>query len=51
MDIGVPPPQRDESDLAHSIKGMYRILDLILEQQGGGLSEYPQSRRHACSHD
>ena len=42
MDIDTPPPalQRDELDLAHSIKGMYRILDLISEQGSGGLGEY-----------
>jgi hypothetical protein len=28
-------------DLAYSIKGMYRILDLISEQGSGGLGEYP----------
>lgn len=37
MDIDAPPLQRDEWDLAHSIKGMYRILDLISEQGSGGL--------------
>jgi hypothetical protein len=41
MDIDTPPLQRDESDLAYSIKGMYRILDLISEQGSGGLGEYP----------
>ena len=41
MDIDVPPLQRDELDLAYSIKGMYRILDLISEQGSGGLGEYP----------
>ncbi|KAF8548835.1 hypothetical protein OG21DRAFT_670471 [Imleria badia] len=37
MDIDVSPLQRDELDLAYSIKGMYRILDLISEQGSGGL--------------
>ncbi|KAG8215603.1 hypothetical protein J3R82DRAFT_7468 [Butyriboletus roseoflavus] len=39
MDIDAPPQahQRDELDLGHSIKGMYRILDLISEQSSGGL--------------
>ncbi|KAG6369029.1 hypothetical protein JVT61DRAFT_1964, partial [Boletus reticuloceps] len=41
MDIDVPPLQHDELDLACSIKGMYRILDLISEQGSGGLGEYP----------
>ncbi|KAF8548147.1 hypothetical protein OG21DRAFT_1607071, partial [Imleria badia] len=33
-DVGVLP---DELDLAYSIRGMYRILDLISEQGAGGL--------------
>ncbi|KAF8548768.1 hypothetical protein OG21DRAFT_684156 [Imleria badia] len=37
MDVDIPPLQRDELDLAYSIKGMYRILDLISEQGSGGL--------------
>ncbi|KAF8452913.1 hypothetical protein L210DRAFT_3617960 [Boletus edulis BED1] len=39
MDIDAPPLQLecDELDLACSIKGMYRILDLISEQGSGGL--------------
>ncbi|KAF8428935.1 hypothetical protein L210DRAFT_3623712 [Boletus edulis BED1] len=37
MDIDVLPLQHDELDLAYSIKGMYRILDLISEQGSGGL--------------
>ncbi|KAF8545717.1 hypothetical protein OG21DRAFT_1491997 [Imleria badia] len=37
MDINIPPIQRDESDLAYYIKGMYRILDLVSEQGSGGL--------------
>jgi hypothetical protein len=41
MDIDTPPLQRDELDLAYSVQGMYRILDLISEQGGGGLGEYP----------
>ena len=40
MDTDAPPLQRDELDLAYSIKGMYRILDLISEQGSGGLGEY-----------
>ena len=32
--------QRDKLDLVYSIKGMYRILDLISEQGSGGLGEY-----------
>ena len=43
MNIDVPPLQRDDLDLAYSIKGMYRILDLISEQGSSGLGEYPQS--------
>ena len=39
--------QRDEVDLALSIKGMYRILDLISEQGSGGLSEFLTQNR-AC---
>ncbi|KAG9310080.1 hypothetical protein JVU11DRAFT_9688 [Chiua virens] len=35
MDIDIP--QHDELDLAYSIKGMYRVLDLISEQGSGGL--------------
>ncbi|KAH7918945.1 hypothetical protein BV22DRAFT_1041330 [Leucogyrophana mollusca] len=31
------PPQPEDLDLSHSIKGMYRILDLISEQGSGGL--------------
>ena len=38
--------QRDEVDLALSIKGMYRILDLISEQGSGGLSEFLTQNRH-----
>lgn len=45
MDIDAPPLQHDELDMAHSIKGMYRVLDLISEQGSGGLGEYPQSAR------
>jgi hypothetical protein len=41
MDIDVPHVQRDELDLAYSVKGMYRILDLFSEQGSGGLGEYP----------
>ncbi|KIK75394.1 hypothetical protein PAXRUDRAFT_19040 [Paxillus rubicundulus Ve08.2h10] len=37
MDVDVQVPQHDELDLAYSIKGMYRILDLITEQGSGGL--------------
>ncbi|KAG8219200.1 hypothetical protein J3R82DRAFT_13 [Butyriboletus roseoflavus] len=39
MDIDAPLQafQCDELDLAHSIKGMYRILDIIAEQGSGGL--------------
>ena len=44
MDIDAPSLQLD---LAYSIKGMYRILDLISEQGSGGLGEYPV--RPACS--
>jgi hypothetical protein len=40
MDVDVPLPQHDELDLAYSIKGMYRILDLISEQGSGGLGEF-----------
>ena len=36
MEIDTP---RDGLDLAYSIKGMYRILDLISEQGSGGLGE------------
>ena len=46
MDIDAPP-QRDELDLAYSIKGMYRILDLISEQGSGGLGEF-LTRNRAC---
>lgn len=41
MDIDAAPPQHDELDLAHSIKDIYRILDLISEQGSGGLGEHP----------
>ena len=41
MDMDALPLQHDELDLVHSIKGMYRILDLISEQSSGGLGEYP----------
>ncbi|KAH0834250.1 hypothetical protein J3R83DRAFT_11583 [Lanmaoa asiatica] len=37
MDIDALPFQHNELDLAYSIKGMYRILDLISEQGSGGL--------------
>ena len=40
MDMDSPPLQHDEFDLAYSIKGMYRILDLISEQGSGGLGKY-----------
>ena len=34
------PPQKQESnDLAESIPGLYRVLDLINEQGSGGLGE------------
>jgi hypothetical protein len=41
MDMDAPPLQRDDLDLVYSIKGMYRILDLISEQGSGGLGKYP----------
>ncbi|KAF9231331.1 hypothetical protein BU15DRAFT_68421 [Melanogaster broomeanus] len=37
VDMPVPQHQHDKLDLAYSIKGMYRILDLITERGGGGL--------------
>ncbi|KAI6101005.1 hypothetical protein EV401DRAFT_2137124 [Pisolithus croceorrhizus] len=37
-DVDVPPPHAlDRLDLASSIKGLYRVLDLISEQGSGGL--------------
>ena len=47
MVTDIPPLQRDDLDLAYSIKGTYRILDLISEQSSGGLGEYPQPDRRA----
>ena len=41
MDKDVLPLQRDELDLAYSIRNTYRILDLISEQGSSGLGEYP----------
>ena len=41
------PLQRGEVDLACSIKGMYRVLDLTSEQGSGGLGEYT-SQTGAC---
>ena len=41
MDTDSLPDQRDELDLAYSIKGMYRILDLFSEQSStSGLGEH-----------
>ena len=40
MDTDAQPLQRDELDLAYSIKGMYRVLDLISENGSGGLGEH-----------
>ncbi|KAF8837464.1 hypothetical protein BDN67DRAFT_983236 [Paxillus ammoniavirescens] len=40
VDVDVPVPRHDELDLAYSIKGMYRILDLISEQGSGGLGKF-----------
>ena len=40
MDVDALPLQCDELDLASSIKGMYRILDLISEQGSGGLGKH-----------
>ncbi|KAG2116832.1 hypothetical protein DEU56DRAFT_984881 [Suillus clintonianus] len=37
MDVEDSPPHNDARDLVQSIKGMYRILDLISEQGSGGL--------------
>lgn len=34
------PPLPPDLDLSYSIKGMYRILDLISEQGSGGLGKY-----------
>ena len=51
MVTDIPPLQRDDLDLAYSIKGTYRILDLISEQSSGGLGEYPsQVGALGCSH-
>ena len=47
MDIDALPLQRDEMDLVLSVKGMYRILDLISEQGSGGLGEFLTQNR-AC---
>ncbi|KAI6143614.1 hypothetical protein BKA82DRAFT_127237 [Pisolithus tinctorius] len=37
MDVDVPLHTLDHLDLASSVKGLYRILDLITEQGSGGL--------------
>ncbi|KAG2040447.1 hypothetical protein BDR03DRAFT_892378 [Suillus americanus] len=37
MDVEDSSPHSDARDLAHSINGMYRVLDLISEQGSGGL--------------
>ncbi|KIJ64834.1 hypothetical protein HYDPIDRAFT_111462 [Hydnomerulius pinastri MD-312] len=37
MDVDMSPPSHDDTDLAYSIRGMYRVLDLITEQGSGGL--------------
>ncbi|KAI6163533.1 hypothetical protein EDD17DRAFT_475985 [Pisolithus thermaeus] len=36
-DVDVPPHTLDHLDLASSVKGLYRVLDLISEQSSGGL--------------
>ncbi|KAG1809706.1 uncharacterized protein BJ212DRAFT_1448752 [Suillus subaureus] len=36
-DVEDPPPHNNAGDLVQSIKGMYRVLDLISEQGSGGL--------------
>lgn len=33
------PPHNNAGDLVQSIKGMYRVLDLISEQGSGGLGD------------
>jgi len=37
MDVDEPHNLQDDLDLAYSISGLYRILDLITEQGSGGL--------------
>ncbi|KAI6020260.1 hypothetical protein BKA83DRAFT_674992 [Pisolithus microcarpus] len=37
MDVDAPPHTLEHPDLASSVKGLYRILDLITEQGSGGL--------------
>jgi hypothetical protein len=38
-DMEDSPPHNNASDLVQSIKGMYRVLDLISEQGSGGLGD------------
>lgn len=37
MDVEDSSPHNDARDLAQSINGMYRVLDLINEEGSGGL--------------
>jgi len=39
MDMEDSVPHNDVHDLVQSIKGMYRVLDLISEQGSGGLGD------------
>jgi hypothetical protein len=39
-DVEDYPPHNNAVDLVQSIKGMYRILDLISEQGSGGLGDF-----------
>jgi hypothetical protein len=40
MDAEDSLPHKDTHDLVHSIKSMYRVLDLISEQGSGGLGDF-----------
>lgn len=43
-----PPSHRDARDLAQSINGMHRILDLISEQGSGGLGGTVVPKLYLC---
>ena len=50
MDVDEPHNLHDDLDLACSITGLYRILDLITEQGSGGLGNTLCHSQHILAH-
>ena len=50
MDIDEPHSLPDDLDLACSITGLYRVLDLMTEQGSGGLGSIPCRGQRVLAH-